>query len=299
MWNRDGFFKVTAAMAIAAQMVSAATDITAKFTDPIFKAEVYNLIGKTSGSPILDSDVSKIANLDVLDKKITSLDGIEYFTALLNLYCGHNGLTALDVSQNTNLTVLCCNDNQLTTLDVSNNKKLKSLFCHNNQLTELDVSNNTKLIALYCQLNQLTELDVSKNTKLLDLGVPNNQLTTLDVSNNTELWFLHIAENRITAIDLSKNTELEEFYCMDNQLTELNLLNNKALTKVYVERNLFASENDIKGLKKPSDYEQYSFEPQRRKNKVTFNTNADSEVAPLIDVLSFEKITEPAAPEKA
>ncbi|MDR0303513.1 MAG: InlB B-repeat-containing protein, partial [Chitinispirillales bacterium] len=276
MQNKNRFLKVTATIAIAAQIVSAATDITAKFTDPNFRTEVYKAIGRSSGI-IYDSDVSGIIDFNVNYKDIKSLSGIEYFTGLKILHCAYNQLTELDVSKNT---------------------ELLSFYCEVNQLTELDVSNNTKLIHFYCHYNQLTELDVSKNTKLLELGVPNNQLTTLDVSNNTELWFLHIAENRITAIDLSKNTKLEEFYSSDNQLTELNLLNNKALTKVFVERNLFASENDIKGLN-TTKYTVYNFEPQRRKNTITFDTGENgSAVAPLIDILSFEKITEPAAPTK-
>ena len=67
-----------------------------------------------------------------------------------------NQLTALDVSNNTALTILHCNYNQLTVLDVSNNRVLTDLRCLGNQLTALDVSNNTALNTLRCQNNQLT-----------------------------------------------------------------------------------------------------------------------------------------------
>jgi hypothetical protein len=46
-----------------------------------------------------------------------------------------NGLTSLDVTQNTELATLYCDDNQLTMLDVSKNTALKSLSCSSNQLT--------------------------------------------------------------------------------------------------------------------------------------------------------------------
>jgi len=39
---------------------SAATDITAAFTDPNFKAAVYEAISKTAPNPILDTDVAGI-----------------------------------------------------------------------------------------------------------------------------------------------------------------------------------------------------------------------------------------------
>ncbi len=51
------------------------------------------------------------------------------------LYCNGNGLTSLDVTQNTELATLYCDDNQLTMLDVSKNTALKSLSCSSNQLT--------------------------------------------------------------------------------------------------------------------------------------------------------------------
>ncbi|MDR0304632.1 MAG: hypothetical protein LBH98_07715 [Chitinispirillales bacterium] len=63
MLNKNRFLKVVATIAIAAQMVSAATDITAKFTDQNFKAVVYETIGKTSPTAILDSDVNKIMGI--------------------------------------------------------------------------------------------------------------------------------------------------------------------------------------------------------------------------------------------
>ena len=45
------------------------------------------------------------------------------------------------MSNNTALTELFCEHNQLTALDVSHNTALRYLFCKNNQLTTLDVSN--------------------------------------------------------------------------------------------------------------------------------------------------------------
>ncbi len=131
------------------------------FPNEIFRAYVKENID-LDGNGKLDEEECNINLLDVGNKEITDLKGIEFFTAL----------TALD-----------CHENQLTSLDVSKNTALKRLECSYNQLTSLDVSKNTALTELYCENNQLTSLDVSKNTALTDLYCSNNQLISLDVRN--------------------------------------------------------------------------------------------------------------------
>ncbi|MBZ9632739.1 hypothetical protein [Clostridium sp. FP1] len=65
--------------------ISDGTDITNKFTDKYFKSYVYSLIGKTSPSPILYSDVKGIKTLSFYSENISNLCGIEYFKALTEL----------------------------------------------------------------------------------------------------------------------------------------------------------------------------------------------------------------------
>jgi len=211
-------------------------DITEKFNDPIFRAYVYSRIGKTAPAPILDCDVSGITKVNVYNKGISDLSGIEYFTAMDSLFCDNNQLTTLDVSKNTALTVLVCGDNQLTTLDVSKNTALTWLGCGSNQLTTLDVSKNTALTMLQCYFNQLTTLDVSKNTALTRLECYSNQLTTLDVSKNIVLTVLACGD-KLTTLDVSKNTALTELFCDSKQLTTLDVSKNTALTYLFCYSN--------------------------------------------------------------
>ena len=113
---------------------------------------------------------------------IQSLEGIEHFVALKELFCYDNQLTSLDLSKNTALTYVSCEGNQLTSLIIGNNTALERLYLDDGQLTSLDVTACTALWELYCPNNQLTSLDVSKNTALLGLDCSGNQLTSLDVS---------------------------------------------------------------------------------------------------------------------
>ena len=137
---------------------------------------------------ILDTaEREAVKQINVSDKNISNLYGIQFFPNLKELGCSGNQLTSLDVSENPALLYLNCSENQLTKLDVSGNPALTYLYCSINQLTELDVSENPALVDLSCSGNQLTELDVSKNKKLETLYYNNNQLTSLQADNCTNL----------------------------------------------------------------------------------------------------------------
>jgi len=216
----------------------------------------------TMDDSVLTANISGVTSLDVQNKEIADLTGIEDFVALIELDVRSNFLTSLDVNANTALTILMCFSNQLTSLDVSKNTALTLLWCHDNQLTSLDVSkntvlnrlnfsenkitsidvtNNTALNELYCWKNQLTNLDVSKNITLKELNIYSNQLTSLDVSSNTALTYLHSSENQLTSLDVSKNTALNELQCWKNQLTSLDVSKNTALDYLSLYKNQLTS----------------------------------------------------------
>ena len=156
-----------------------------------------------SDGVLTDAEIAGITAIDVLDKNIADLTGIEYFTAITYLDCSSNQLTALDVSHNTALRTLECNGNQLTTLDVSHNTALVEFDCNGNQLATLDISQNLALTQLSCSNNHLDALDLSGNTALNTLECHNNQLTALDVSHNTALRWLICYDNQINGENMA------------------------------------------------------------------------------------------------
>ena len=192
----------------------------------------------TLDDSVLTANISGVTNLDVSDKAIRDLTGIEGFAALTELYCSGNGLTSLDVSKNTALVGIYCNNNQLASLDVSKNTALETLGCGANQLTSLDVSNNTALTELLCYNNQLTSLDLTANTALTYLRVDDNQLTSLDVSANTALDKLWCSDNKFTSLDVSKNTALTVLDIGSVYLTNLDVSNNTALTYLGIKYSI-------------------------------------------------------------
>ena len=88
---------------------------------------------------VLTAAIDTVTHLEVSYYGISDLTGIEDFTDLTELFCAYNGLTSLDVSQNTALSFLNLTGNQLTSIDVSQNTSLTQLWCDDNQLTSIDV----------------------------------------------------------------------------------------------------------------------------------------------------------------
>ena len=94
-------------------------DINAvNFPDEIFRNYVSTNFDKNSDTTLSDTEIASVTDIDVSYKAISSLNGIEYFTALTSLSCHHNQLTTLDLSKNTALTDLDCD---FTIESVNNN----------------------------------------------------------------------------------------------------------------------------------------------------------------------------------
>ncbi|MGG5486515.1 leucine-rich repeat domain-containing protein [Gaetbulibacter sp. PBL-D1] len=146
---------------------------------------------------VLTASIKAITYLNVSNLSISDLTGIQDFEMLQYLSCSKNNLTALDVSQNSNLITLNCDQNALTALDVSQNSNLTTLYTYVNALTSLNVSQNTNLELLYCTNNQLTALDVSQNEQLVTLVCSDNQLTSLNIKNgnNTNFSYFDAKDN--------------------------------------------------------------------------------------------------------
>lgn len=210
------------------------------FPDALFREKVAEY-DKNNDGVLSDTEISNIRSISINGDSskggdVTDLKGIEYFTSLTRLQCGHNKISKLDVSKNTALTELYCPNNELTELDLGNNTALGQLTVTNNQLKELDISKDTALTYLACANNQLKELNVSKNTALTELSCSYNQLTELNVNNNTALTRIDCGSNQLSELDVSKNTALTYLSCgsnKGNKLTKLDVSNNTEL--MYLE----------------------------------------------------------------
>ncbi len=208
---------------------------------------------------VVTDNINIITNLYVDDKGISSLIGIEDFSALRKLYCNDNNLEELDITQNTNLTVLECNNNQLSNLDITQNTSLGSLNCSNNQLSALDISQinlfildcsqneitsiigttqNTNLIEFYCGNNQLSTIDITQSSWLESFSCNDNlAISSLDVTQNGSLNKLDISNCSVSNIDITQNTLLDNLDLSGNQLSTIDITQNTVLTYLNLQSN--------------------------------------------------------------
>jgi Leucine-rich repeat (LRR) protein len=203
-------------------------EATTAIPDPNFEQALIDLMIDSDGminGQMFTVDAVGVTSLDVNEKNIADLTGIEAFVDLEILRCFTNQLTSLDVSMLTNLQELYCPFNQITSLNVTGLSNLRELWCYVNQLTNLDISTLNNLETVWCSLNPLGNIDVSNNLTLEYLICASNQLTSLDVTGLSNLIYLFCYDNQLTSLDISTNPNLTEFLCYDNQLISLEARN--------------------------------------------------------------------------
>ncbi|WP_457617344.1 hypothetical protein [Lutibacter sp.] len=188
--------------------------------DRYFEQALIDL-GYDTGTPngfVPTANINTITTLDVSQKSIRDLTGIEDFIALQTLLCGNNELTSLNVSNNVKLETLHCKNNQLTSLNLSTNVLLKNLDFGTNQITRINVSMLPKLVSLVCSLNQLTKLDVSKNKKLIGLLCGVNRLGYLDLRRNPNLSIIDVRSTQLKSllVNNGNNRNITTFLCSNN-----------------------------------------------------------------------------------
>lgn len=99
-----------------------------------FKTALLEKFDKDKDNEIWKSEALLVKTIDLREKDITQLTGIEHFTNLGSLICYSCNLTGeLNLSSNTKLRYLSCEVNKITSIDVSKCPNLTSLYTRNNK----------------------------------------------------------------------------------------------------------------------------------------------------------------------
>lgn len=159
---------------------------------------------------VLKTDVATIENINVNDKNISDLTGIEAFKSLKVLRANNNQIAALEISENLNLEEIYIANNQISTIDVSKNVKLKKIDIGENNLSTLTVNQLEDLETLSCYKNQLTAINLLSNKKLISFIANDNQLTNVDIRANTNLTWIDVEDNNLAHLNV-KNTNNTNF----------------------------------------------------------------------------------------
>lgn len=197
---------------------------------------------------VLTSNINTIDSLYLQSGKILDLTGIQGFVNLIDLDCGYNLLSNLDLSKNIKLISLNCRYNKLTNLDLSNNLELNDISCHFNNLASINFSGNSKLRYIKCNNNLLTNLDFTGNPVLGNLFCYDNNIKDINFSGCPKIVQAECSNNLLTKLDFSANTELIRVSCDNNLLSSLDFSNNPKLNFISCYNNLLGSLDVSKNL---------------------------------------------------
>ena len=219
------------------------------------------------------SELESLRRLDLIDKNIKCIDGLEHAINLVSLNLNNNNISDISSLKNlTNLTYLNINSNKisdisilknltnLTDLNISNNKisdisvlenfnKLNVLFMQNNKMLDYQISD----ISVLGNLTNLTHLNISYNkirdisplsnlTNLTRLNAESNLYSDLKpVENLTNLTWLEFHTTKVTDMDSIKNlTKLSALYTSSyvSDISVLENLNNLTILHLCNNKNI-------------------------------------------------------------
>ncbi len=223
---------------------------------------------------VTTANINTITSLDVSNKAISDLKGIEDFISLKKLYCSNNKLTQLDFSKHKKLYVLDCSSNKLVSLNVKNGILSRSFSFdaqNNPDLTcitadpyaskywkkiDTQTSFSTDCKGIYTGLTYVPSDGFEQH--LIDLGVDDvldNYVLTSKIEKITEFKcggtdctgledFINLRSLSISVgpqsnetIDLSKMVHLEKLKASTRKANMVDLSKNLALKELRITTN--------------------------------------------------------------
>ena len=231
------------------------------FPDASFRSYVHQF--DTNHDNVLSSnELNYVEQIDVINRGIQSMQGIENFPELKHLTCNLNAITSLDVSNNPKLRSLICHGNQITGLDLSHNSLLEYLGAEDNQISKLDLTKNNYLTGAYLNKNPLNTLNLGVQAYLTELNLAdtyladidlsmadalefldmnNAYMSSIDLTNQVNLYYLDLNDNMLENIDVSRNTKLSNLNLFNNSLSSLDISNNPNLSQLDIRQNFISS----------------------------------------------------------
>ena len=227
----------------------------ANFPDDTFREYVIKNFDKDTNYKLTPNEINNITVINVIGfKDLKSIKGIEYFSALEELYCRETAISSLDVSRNTALKRLDCSKTDISVLDLSKHSNLEYVTCYDTKIEVLDVSRSANLYQLICYSTKIEELKLDNNSKLRILSCYNTNIKKLDVSKNELLETFMCSDTKIQELNITANTKLKYLDCANTDIKSLNTSMNKDLSTLQC-RNTKISDLDVSANKKLESFD--------------------------------------------
>ncbi len=218
--------------------------------------------GKFNGDLTLE-DFQAVTELNLENKDISDLQGIQYLTNLKKLYLRGNNIKFIEPLKNlTNLEVLALNNNKIEDVKpLSYLKELVELDLLGNQITDVaPLTGLAKLKQLSLADNKVS--DISKLGNLVNLEVlilQNNEISDISALQSlVNLNLLYLNQNKIVDISiLGEFYNLEILVLKDNQISDVKSLSGQKavpkLRELYLLNNLITDFSPLKALSERLD----------------------------------------------
>lgn len=215
----------------------------------------------TDGDWRLSKDeAAAITEISCEDYDITSLDGVQYMTALTSLNCRYNQIAGdVNLSGLKDLKEVKLDHNYCSKIDLSGCSALETLIANDNMgyddnmntvftLTEVNLSGCSSLKTLNVVDNAITSLNLKDCTELEDLNASYNALVSINISNCSKLRYAHIRTNNFEGpVDFSHCSELTFLDAHEANLTGLNVSGCSKLVQLIAYRNTGIKSIDVSG----------------------------------------------------
>ena len=185
--------------------------------DPNFEQALIDLnVDNVLDGQVLTASIDTLTVLNVSNKNIDDLTGIQDFTNLKILSAVWNNLTQINISNLNYLESVYVYDNNITSLSITGCPVLYEVFCQENSIDYINLQGDYSLNTLIADTNHISEIDVTGMPMLYDLILHHNQIEQIDLSNNYYLQNLLIHFNNLSGLDLSNNHKLMQVTCAKN-----------------------------------------------------------------------------------
>ena len=215
--------------------------------DAIFKKYLIDNFDVNHDREFTPIDASTVTSIDISNKGVCSLVGVEHLSNLVSLDCSSNNIKELDLSGCPLLRTLSCYDNQLNSLKLDGCDNLTEMYMYINSninaisgksisisgfnqsdTFELSLKNTPFTTLAFVNSPKLTSLSIVADLKDINIS-GNNSLTSLDVSQSLELENLDVSGCALLFLDVTNNSNLKGLLAHFLAITELDLTTNAHL----------------------------------------------------------------------
>lgn len=193
------------------------------FPDPNLEIAIRDALSIPSGQAIIASDLSDLTVLDISQRGIINLEGLQYAV---------------------NLTQITANNNEITELSpIAYLGHLRTLYLSYNRISDLSpLIYLRNLKTLYLESNQISDLSALEGIDLYDVSLGVNNITDLSpLSSAVHMQRLNLFRNRVSDLSaLQRMKSLSLLALNENQVVDLS-----ALSELSSLKTLLLSHNAI------------------------------------------------------